>query len=577
MKTNSAVEFKFKALTPSQVLLSSLLASAVLVTGCQSTGFKSQNSNSTVSKNTPSAAKEMLAQALQKQRRDSFSYHSNVEISNNQSSKTIDAKQLTTIDRVEQYCEQSHDEAYAKLLAEAETNNKELAAIEYDTRRQTLQQTFEACDKAYRAWDNNQYYSPAEEESKTPVSPYYQQLFDGIEAKTSTLDIKKSQLLDEYLFKPLSINAQGVYQPLAGKFTMLMSAQYQARNNFTTINQPIYIDFKTGTIYLWADNFALINSEFADDKLGTKWQNKWLKLAIDDGSLPKGFGKAVIKAHFEALDRTYEAAPIAQFDNVMPNSLVALSPKLPASQLNAMTSLPNQQIIRRVQSAENYEQFYKDYISIFYERITIQYPELIKTESSYQSSTARPDSAKLTSKVLVQQVLAMMKRVTDLQADNVVDEVFSASVTPENQQSISENKSQQPNIELLYGLNQRGQLQWQHQRIVYEDSKKRDKGVTVDVLQQYMPISSAVAFPNLPTDRQTPNASNSIDIRQYGSELMDYYREGNGTAIGKMLYSSLPVAKALYSSMTEPTLRELEQDAEDSVDVTEEIIEETTE
>ncbi len=577
MKTNSAVEFKSKALTPSQVLLSSLLASAVLVTGCQSTGFKSQNSNSTVSKNTPSAAKEMLAQALQKQRRDSFSYHSNVEISNNQSSKTIDAKQLTTIDRVEQYCEQTHDEAYATLLAEAETNNKELAAIEYDTRRQTLQQTFEACDKAYRAWDNNQYYSPAEAELKSPVSPYYQQLFDGIEAKTSTLDIKKSQLLDEYLFKPLSINAQGVYQPLAGKFTMLMSAQYQARNNFTTINQPIYIDFKTGTIYLWADNFALINSEFADDKLGTKWQNKWLKLAIDDGSLPKGFGKAVIKAHFEALDRTYEAAPIAQFDNVMPNSLVALSPKLPASQLNAMTSLPNQQIIRRVQSAENYEQFYKDYISIFYERITSQYPELIKTESSYQSSTARPDSAKLTSKVLVQQVLAMMKRVTDLQADNVVDEVFSASVTPENQQSISEDKIQQPNIELLYGLNQRGQLQWQHQRIVYEDSKKRDKGVTVDVLQQYMPISSAVAFPNLPTDRQTPNASNSIDIRQYGSELMDYYREGNGTAIGKMLYSSLPVAKALYSSMTEPTLRELEQDAEDSVDVTEEIIEETTE
>ena len=577
MKTNFAVEFKSKALTPYQVLLSSLLASAVLVTGCQSTGFKSQNSNSTVSKNTPSAAKEMLAQALQKQRRDSFSYHSNVEISNNQSSKTIDAKQLTTIDRVEQYCEQTHDEAYAKLLAEAETNNKELRAIEYDTRRQTLQQTFEACDKAYRAWDNNQYYSPAEAELKSPVSPYYQQLFDGIEAKTSTLDIKKSQLLDTYLLKPLSINAQGVYQPLAGKFTMLMSAQYQARNNFTTINQPIYIDFKTGTIYLWADNFALINSEFADDKLGTEWQNKWLKLAIDDGSLPKGFGKAVIKAHFEALNRTYEAAPVAQFDYVMPNSLVTLSPKLSASQLNNMTSLPNQQIIRRVQSAENYEQFYKDYISIFYERITSQYPELIKTESSYQSSTARPDSAKLTSKVLVQQVLAMMKRVTDIQADNVVNEVFSASVTPDSQQPISEDKIQQPNIELLYGLNQRGQLQWQHQRILYEDSEKRAKGVTVDVLQQYMPISSAVAFPNLPTDRQTPNASTSVDIRQYGSELMDYYREGNGTAFGKMLYSSLPIAKALYSSMTEPTIIELEQDAEDSVDVPEEMIEETTE
>lgn len=192
---------------------------------------------------------------------------------------------------------------------------------------------------------------------------------------------------------------------------MLMSAQYHARNNRTTINQPIYVDFKTGNIYLWADNFALLTSEFADDKLGTQWQNKWLRLALDDGSLPKGFGKSVIKAHFEALDRTYEAAPESQFDYIAPTTLATLSPKLPTPQLNTMQQTP--QIIRRVQSAESYEQFYKDYVSIFYERMTNQYPELIKEAKAYEPSAPRPDATKLTSKVLVQQALSLMKNVTD--------------------------------------------------------------------------------------------------------------------------------------------------------------------
>jgi hypothetical protein len=55
----------------------------------------------------------------------------------------------------------------------------------------------------------------------------------------------------------------------------------------------------------------------------------------------------------------------------------------------------------------------------------------------------------------------------------------------------------------------------------------------------------------LPADKQIPNASNSIDIREYGRELMQYYEEGNGTAIGKMLYSTLPMAKTMYSGTVE--------------------------
>lgn len=562
-----------KAITTKRSLVGSLLlvSSAALV-GCQST-TASLTSNESLAANSSasqSAAKSALSAALQKQRRSSFSYHSNIEISNEQQFTAIDKSQLVAAESVESYCEDTHDNAYAEIIAQAQAQNLDVSAGQLAAERDSLKNAYLQCAAAYQAWDANRYeeeqrylydeYGYEDSGSISPpqnVSPYYQQLFDDYENKSTALDIKKAQLLDTYLLKPLSINAQGVYQPLAGRFTMLMSAQYQARNNHTSVNQPIYVDFKTGNIYLWADNFALLTSEFADDKLGTQWQNKWLRLAIDDGSLPKGFGSAVIKAHFEALDRTYEAAPLPQFDYITPTRLAALSPKLPASQLNAMTTLPTKQIVRRIQSAESYEQFYKDYVSIFYELITNQYPELIKNNPPDESGDPRPDAMNLTSKVLVQQALAVMKEITDRQADNLVSEVMSASSRPDSEEEVVANPPP-PTIQILYGLNQRGQIQWQHQRNQYADSQKAAKGMTIDVLQQYSPVTSAVAFPNLPADKQIPNASNSVDIREYGRELKDYYEQGNGTAIGKMLYSSLPMAKVMYSSIIGTAMEQAE-------------------
>jgi hypothetical protein len=66
--------------------------------------------------------------------------------------------------------------------------------------------------------------------------------------------------------------------------------------------------------------------------------------------------------------------------------------------------------------------------------------------------------------------------------------------------------------------------------------------MTMDVLQQFTPIRTQdVAFPNLPTHMQLPNASNSIDLREYSSELIQYYRDGNGSTMGKMLFSLMPI------------------------------------
>lgn len=508
------------------LFVSVFLTGALLLTGCQSTGSLSSKSqsNTLTAKQTPAAAKTALADALQKQRRRSFSYHSNLEINNDQLSTKAETKTGVASDNVDTYCEDTHDQAYANLIVQAEMQNKDVLSADYDAKRTMIKNTYLECTNAYEAWVDQAY------DSSITVPASYQQLFDNYEDTPKHLDTKKAKLLDEYLLKPLSIDAQGVYQPMAGRATMLASAQYHARNHQSNINQPIYIDFKNGDIYLWADNFAIFNSETLDDKLGTKWQNKWLKVAIDDGTLPKGFGQEVIKSHFAAVDQTFAAAPISQFYYIAPNTLASLSPKLPKHQLPSM--LASDQIIRRVQSAESYEQFYQDYMRIFYDRISKQYPELIKDSELEETEGMRAE--RFTSKALVQQMLAMIKKEMNNESEGE-DETAEVKAKAGTQ------------VQELYGFDKRGQLKWQHARKEFPSKTKSDgstlgKGVVIDVLQQYSAISNRVAFPNLPSNMQVPNANNSIDARQYGNELMQYYRDGNGTFMGKMVFGMLPMS-----------------------------------
>ncbi|GAF62733.1 hypothetical protein JCM18903_2832 [Psychrobacter sp. JCM 18903] len=503
-----------------------------MLTGCQSTSL--DQSNAMTAKQTPVAAKTALATALQKQRRQSFSYHSNLEISNEQqfsdTNIEIDAKAPVASGYIDEYCEDTHDQAYAALITQEEAQNKDILAADYDAQRTVLKDRYLECTDAYEAWVESKY------DSEITVPALYQQLFDNYDDRATAQDIKKAKLLDAYVLKPLSINAQGVYQPMAGKATMLASVQYQTRNHQSSMNQPIYLDLKNGNIYLWADNFAMFNSELLDDKLGTKWRNKWLKLAIDDGSLPKGFGSELIKSHFAALDATFDAAPISQFDYVAPNTLASLSPKLPAHQLPAM--LASNQVIRRVQSAESYEQFYQDYMRIIYERLSQRYPELVKESEPYEASDT--NAKKFTSKALAQQMLAMIKNDIDSGSETI------AETTAEKTQSamLANAETQE-----LYGFDKGGQLKWQHLRSELP-SETTSNNMVIDVLQQYSAVSAKnMAFPNLPSDVQVPNASNSIDVREYGSELMQYYRDGNGTAMGKMMFSVMPMAKEKFGAI----------------------------
>ena len=517
------------------LVTSAFLTGALLLTGCQSTSLG--QSNTAAVKQAPSIAKKTLETALQKQRRQSFSYHSNLEIGNNQQFTDADADADADADTntgtekmaasvyVDEHCEEAHDQAYAALILQAEQQNKDVLAVDYDTKRDSIRQSYFECVDAYHAWDDHQY------DSDVKVAPDYQALFDNYEDKQRPLDRKKAQLLDEYLLKPLSIDSQGIYQPMAGKATMLASAQYQARNHHSSINQPIYMDFKNGDIYLWADNFAILNSELLDDKLGTKWQNKWLKIAIDDGTLPKGFGGEVIKSHFAALDATYDAAPVSQFNYVAPNSLASISPKLPAHQLSAM--LPSDQIIRRVQSFGDYQASQQKYMQIFYDRISEKYPELVQEPEPMTAFESIQNPKAFTSKSIVQKILAMIE-------DQMNEEATTGEAVANTE------------VQELYGFDKSGQLKWEHLRRQLDNTSEANsnKGMRIDVLQQYSAISTKdLAFPNLPSNVQMPNASNSIDLRKYAPELLQYYQDGNGTAVGKMVFNMLPMVRERIGSV----------------------------
>ena len=566
-------------MTVSSLVSMTLVASTLLITACQSTNLSTNlgQSKNLQADNAPSVAKNALASALQQQRRQSFAYHSNIEVINEHQFTAIDSTQRVASDDVDSYCEDNHDQAYAALLTKAEAQKKEITSIDYAPQREALKQSYLACSAAYEAWAEVHYDStaysveeaaedvvdaaaevamPASSDidsasaaSVATISPYYQKLFNEYDSKKSTLDIKKSQLLDAYLLKPLSMNAQGVYQPLAGKFTMLGSAQYLARNHHSSINQPIYIDFKTASVYLWADNFALLTSKLADDKLGTKWQNKWLKISLDDGTLPKDFGRAMIKSHIQAEDSVYAKADVSQFDFINPSILTALAPKLPEKQLAPM--LNTAKIIRRVQSSASDEQSYKDYMSTFYKLITQQYPELITHSASDTQDDIYAADSKITSKSMVKQVLVKMKDF----ADDKMLRTQEADLLETSSPALTANLP----VQKLYGFDKGGQLQWQHSRhylptdasdqssdeLSVETTEK--SSLIVDALTQYMPIRAQdKAFPNLPNDSQIPNANNSIDLKEYSAELGEYYRQGNGTAMGKTLFNMLPMYKQRF-------------------------------
>lgn len=174
---------------------------------------------------------------------------------------------------------------------------------------------------------------------------------------------------------------------------------------------------------------------------------------------------------------------------------------------------------------------------IVYERISQRYPELVKESESDEVSNT--DMNKFTSKALVQQILAMVKSGIDSGSEAREETTAEAEEKTAEDAMLANAGTQE-----LYGFDKRGQLKWQHLSSELPSETVSNKNMVIDVLQQYSAISATnMSFPNLPNDVQVPNTSNSIDVREYSGELIQYYRDGNGTAMGKMVFNRLPMSK----------------------------------
>lgn len=440
----------------------------------------------------------------------------------------------------------------------------------------------------------------------------YQEFLPNYDGDHTKLDVKKAKLLEAYLLKPLKLSAQGIYQPRAGVYTLLPTMTYQTRNHITAINQPIYIDAKEGAIYFWAANFAYPLSERLDDRLGNQWDNKWLKLSLNDGSLPEGFGRDLIKAHFAALDSAYDSTSSSDYRFIDSMALAQLTPALPASQLSVMRHANT--IVGYQQGLETHDKFTQHYADVLYQQLTEKYPELLKDDNKDSETGTEQDSSDLTdagadadmvpeeqaisdtdidenegepwftSKLMVVQLLKLLKELsageekadaadpidplTTTAQENKVADIPYVKVQPKTAINL-------PVVQELYGLNNRGQVLWHHyhEQIAAKNSFEFEtaEGVNVDILTEYQPLSAAsIAFPNLPQAAQRPTANNSIDIKQYIDDLADYYDNGGGTEVGKELYSMLRMMRLMAKLRLDPEAMSDEMEEDEVTDEEEE-------
>ena len=516
-----------------------LVAGSLVLTGCQTTSSMQAGQTNLAA----AEAKDRVNTALNAQYRKATAYHSNIELNNRAKFANIDPKKVRAYSAID-YCETTHDADYIKLLKQAEAAGLEIDDTRYNDQRTRLEQTYVACDKNFQAWyqnKNQSYYSEYYEEEDMPemqaVTPYYQALFDRYDDDNednaemlNKEDINSAKLMNEYWYKPLSINVQGVYQPLAGKLTALPSAQYDTRNHHTSINQPIYIDAKSGNLYLWADNFAMLNAKFLDKKLGTQWQNKWLKLSLNDGSLPKGFGRTLIQSHLQASEAVRANADKDSFRTISGSELAKLTPKIPAHQLSGM--MQSDLVIAQTLSIDAYYQESQMMSETLFQRLKTAYPELVAEALEEADSY---DDVELAEEAVAVDDSDDYDSEYDSYDDDYEEKTFAQTVKEkldsrhfayalirmidDSRKYEIEKASTALKVQRLYGFDKQGSLLWTQMQMptaAFVNKDLDERSTVADIFTTYSRIDrSQKDFPNLPDNVQTPNAQNSIDIKDY--------------------------------------------------------------
>lgn len=546
-----------------------MVAMSVALTACATTNLSS----------SPQAAQQVEAKstletALSSQLRSSFSYRTDVYISNAKRRQYLENADIQppVYDEYER-CERTHDDEYVALLKQAYNESLDVNDAKYEGARNQIMQTYKDCLKeqanrekssTYVPFDFDSFYQNYKDaDSETQASAFMSEIEAHItsqqevsaepEKRYTALDVKKAQLLSAYALEPTHVSVVGSYEPLKGKFTALPTLEYRAPNISLAVRQPLYMDIKSGGVYLWADNFAYANSQVFDKRLGDKWQNKWLYVPLNDGSLPEGFAKDLVRAYIDAKKQSFLSLPKSGFAVVNAGDVASLpfvADNLPADKMALINNTPL--IIR--DNNDSSAQAYRDYVfyDTLYQEMTKKYPmltvepdysfyerqirdgesavDVVNAESATPTTT--DEKRKLNSKFLMQVLFNYYGRK--------VGEYYSDLAAGQYQQNATETATKQTLIDAAattsetqdaeapiwyYGINQ-GKISWVHGRYHTVPSKKvaaatEESMLLTDVFTQIFPSAQAVdEFSRLPADVRTPNASNSVNVFEYKDELL---------------------------------------------------------
>lgn len=530
---------------------------SLALSACATTG---QSSLTPEQSKTPTApdAKSALSQAIQSQLRSSFDYQTTVYASNHirrDALANATPEQLSAADDMMRVCENEHEEAYVALL-------KSEPPEDLDNQKQTIKERYLSCvnDRygvdTYENFDFEEFYqqskdlNPEEVRSvlTTAISAHAESQKLKLQEVNSAehdgnhtaLDVKKAELLNEYLIKPTKATMAGRYQPLSGVITALPSVEYQAKNLNMAMNQPVYVDLKAGIIYLWADNFALANSNLADKNLGDKWHNKWLAIPLNDGSLPEGFAKDFIRAYLNAKKESFQSLDDASIKQVSAQALYDL-PFFEANVDDSVKSRINDstRIIQNAPTAK--ARAYSRYIfaDTLYNDITAKYPQL-QNEPTYheydlidgesninvsapisqsEDETDAADKPKFSSEKFMGLLLSILRVQIDGYYDNL-----------NQSESAAEESEVSPYAPVWhYGIKS-GRINWMHYRHYLTKQIKQGQ-FAKDVISTKEPMFVDVFttinpkanhdFDRLPSHLRVPNAQNSVNVFEYGNEFIE--------------------------------------------------------
>lgn len=561
-------------------------------------------------------AKDTLLQALQNQSRSDYAYQVNVIGSNEQRRERLanaTPQQLAMSDVPINHCEHVHDEAYVELLQQVEKAGLEIYDAKYSEEREAIKHAYQKCvaalEQPYSQVSYEQWLQQAVQQAKADLanaeagiepgraeadrveaslakaegdieeveeedfdsfdesiddsqsfsSPFGEITADalpGYDDSHTKLDARKAKLLNAYLLNPTSITGSGIYRASAGKVSILPTFAYQSRNLQMLNSHFIYIDARQGAVYLWAETFAYILSSSIDPNLGLDMKDKWIKIDLNDGSLPKSFLPDLLKAHLLAKDKVNANASVEQYRFISPLQLQNQSPKPDEKYQPYLNEA--MLLIERNLTEQQYNEGMQLYLTTVYDQMTKKYPQLLQSENNSEQGNNHKyfssehiftkifnaiEKAKQEKFVAKTDDLSSVKTI-ESDRDEKANDKKPAIEYAIKDESLAENKWLWRNV---YGLDNKQRIVWQLAQRQIDNSTSRPygtndllSGVRLEALTRYDRVSSsAPMFAALPAGASMPSNSNSVDLQSYFENLKSSYDKGEGSEQGKILFESL--------------------------------------